>query len=361
MIKLQLIFLKRQEAALAEEERRLNVEKSVHLREMKRVRDEDSSRFKNLPILNGRYQILRLLGKGGFSEVWGAFDLNMYCEVAIKIHQLSVHWTDAKKQNYIRHATREYAIHKSLQHPRVVRLFDVFEIDANSFATAMEYCDGGDLDLILKSKTSLPEKEARSILLQVLTGLKYLNDGGGAGEGVRVEMNDMTLPAGAPNRRHAIIHYDLKPANILFTESGTAKITDFGLSKIIDDEAAAGGGMELTSQGAGTYWYLPPETFQVGSGAPRISSKVDVWSLGVMFYQMLFGVRPFGDKQTQESLVSSQTILNAREVRFPSNEKVGSRVSDSAKDFIRRCLTYEQHLRPDVLELVSDPYLYKKL
>jgi tousled-like kinase len=72
-------------------------------------------------------------------------------------------------------------------------------------------------------------------------------------------------------------------ANILFDEMGDAKITDFGLSKIID-ESHEGTSMELTSQGAGTYWYLPPECFV--SGDARISSKVDVWSVGVIFYQV---------------------------------------------------------------------------
>lgn len=83
------------------------------------------------------------------------------------------------------------------------------------------------------------------------------------------------------------------PGNILLGSgslSGEIKITDFGLSKIMDDDNYSPEyGMDLTSQGAGTYWYLPPECFVVGKTPPKISSKVDVWSVGVIFYQCLYG------------------------------------------------------------------------
>mmetsp|Transcript_6743 Transcript_6743/g.10575 ORF Transcript_6743/g.10575 Transcript_6743/m.10575 type:complete len:128 (+) Transcript_6743:18-401(+) len=115
-------------------------------------------------------------------------------------------------------------------------------------------------------------------------------------------------------------------------------------------------GIELTSQGAGTYWYLPPECFRVGQAPPKISSKVDVWSTGVIFYQMLFGKRPFGEGMTQDKLFSSQTMLRATQVNFPAK----SQVSDEAKAFIRRCLTYNQEYRPDVKTLCEDPYVKSK-
>ena len=93
------------------------------------------------------------------------------------------------------------------------------------------------------------------------------------------------------------------------------KITDFGLSKIMNEES--GEGIELTSQGAGTYWYLPPECFQVDA-RPLITSKVDVWSAGVILYQMLFGIRPFGHGMTPETLLSQQTMARATAVDFPT-------------------------------------------
>ena len=74
-----------------------------------------------------------------------------------------------------RHALREYNIHKALDHPRVVKLYDVFEIDANSFCTVLEYCDGHDLDFYLKQHKTIPEREARSIIMQVIFKKKIFN------------------------------------------------------------------------------------------------------------------------------------------------------------------------------------------
>lgn len=142
-------------------------------------------------------------------------------------------------------------------------LYDVFEIDAHTFATVLQFCNGGDLDALIKEQRTLPEKEARAIIYQVFAGLHYLN-----------------------SQRQRVIHYDLKPANILFHD-GEIKLTDFGLSKQMDESADPLSGMELTSQGAGTYWYLPPECFELSkTGPPKICSKVDVWSAGVVFYQV---------------------------------------------------------------------------
>ena len=90
---------------------------------------------------------------------------------------------------------------------------------------------GKDLDAVLKATPVLPEREAKCILIQLFSGLVYLN-----------------------SRSQRIIHYDLKPGNILFDNLGVAKMTDFGLSKVLEEEVGSQG-MELTSQGAGTYWY----------------------------------------------------------------------------------------------------------
>lgn len=139
--------------------------------------------------------------------------------------------------------------------------------------------------------------------MQVVSALKYLNE-----------------------IKPPVIHYDLKPGNILLTEGnvcGEIKITDFGLSKVMDEENYnPDHGMDLTSQGAGTYWYLPPECFVVGKNPPKISSKVDVWSVGVIFYQCLYGKKPFGHNQSQATILEENTILKATEVQFANKPAV---------------------------------------
>lgn len=329
IFRLRLQGLKKEEADLEEQYSNLLLDKKLHLRELKRVSDEDNSRFSSHPILHNRYLLLNLLGKGGFSEVYKAFDLQEFRLVACKIHQLNSMWSEQKKANYTKHAVREYNIHKDLVHPRVVQLFDVFKIDNNSFCTVLEYCEGGDLDVYLKTRTKLLEREAKLIILQICDGLKYLNE-----------------------QKRPVIHYDLKPGNILFSNGGV-KITDFGLSKIMEEDGTS---MELTSQGAGTYWYLPPECFEIGKAPPKISSKVDVWSVGVIFYQLLYGKKPFGNNCSQQKLLVDQIITKATEVEFPAKPQI----SPKGKAFIKRCLTPHQSERPDVLTVCEDAYLKEK-
>ncbi|KAJ8984791.1 hypothetical protein NQ317_003705 [Molorchus minor] len=334
ILKLRQNALKKEDADLQLEMEKLERERNLHIRELKRIHNEDQSRFNNHPVLNDRYLLLMLLGKGGFSEVHKAFDLKEQRYVACKVHQLNKDWKEDKKANYIKHALREYNIHKALDHPRVVKLYDVFEIDANSFCTVLEYCDGHDLDFYLKQHKTIPEREARSIIMQVVSALKYLNE-----------------------IKPPVIHYDLKPGNILLTEGnvcGEIKITDFGLSKVMDEENYnPDHGMDLTSQGAGTYWYLPPECFVVGKNPPKISSKVDVWSVGVIFYQCLYGKKPFGHNQSQATILEENTILKATEVQFANKPAV----TNEAKSFIKSCLAYRKEDRIDVLSLARHEYL----
>eukprot|EP01128_Nolandella_sp_AFSM9_P003263 TRINITY_DN1387_c0_g1_i1.p1 TRINITY_DN1387_c0_g1~~TRINITY_DN1387_c0_g1_i1.p1 ORF type:complete len:619 (+),score=106.50 TRINITY_DN1387_c0_g1_i1:24-1880(+) len=331
---LNLEILNSHNATLLAEDKSLHAEllelvlqKTMHLRETKRIRDEENCKFNDFPILKERYVLVELLGKGGFSEVYKAYDAQLLRYVACKVHQLNPLWSEARKANYSRHSIREYNIHKTLDHPQIIRFFDIFEIDENSFCTVLNFCKGGDVDSLLKRHGTLSLKLTRVILAQVVQGLDYLHS--------------QTKP---------IIHYDLKPANILF-DSGRIKITDFGLSKQLDDVET--GVTDLTSQGAGTYWYLPPECFVVGSTPPQISPKVDVWSTGVIAYQLLFGKKPFGQDMTQQNLMANNIISHGIEVKFPTKPAI----SEEAQHFIRRCLVSNPTLRPSTADLLKHPFI----
>lgn len=328
--KVQVQILKKQETALLDRKGLLLRERELHIREIRRFSDERSSEFSANPMLNHRYLLLNLLGRGGFSQVFKAVDMTTGQYVACKIHQLASNWSEEKKRSFIRHAMREYEIHKSLNHPRVVRLADIFEIDENTFCTVLEYCKGSDLDSHLRANKTLNEKEARSIVAQVFSGLLYLAE-----------------------QKRRIIHYDLKPGNILL-HKGHVQITDFGLSKIMNETQSTTDVMELTSQGAGTMWYLPPECFDA-AGQAKINQKVDVWSAGVILFQMLYGRKPFGHDQSQTKMFREKTVQH-QELCFPPKPTV----SDLAKDFMKKCLTRKAADRPDVRQVLMHPFLRKR-
>ena len=329
---------KRAEEQIRERQRKLHADRIAYMKQLKTYRAQEESTFNNYPRLGQmeRYQLLNMLGKGGFSEVYKAYDLITHCFVAVKIHEIRKDMDEAQRQNYVRHTTQEYRIHKTLKHRRIVRLLDHFSIDAMSFGVAMEYCEGVDLDTYLKAHGPMSEKEARGVIIQILSALRYMN----------------TQP-------HKVIHYDIKPGNILY-HKGNVKIVDFGLSKVVDHAITNGHDtIELTSQGAGTYYYLPPECFSAcnvmaGNGQMKVSNKVDVWSVGVVHFELLFGRKPFGDGQSQEHILrQASSIFNpAAELTFPG------RITKQAEEFIRRLLTYDVRKRPDVIEASEDPYVF---
>ncbi|CAD8049088.1 unnamed protein product [Paramecium sonneborni] len=332
-INVKLNFLAKEELLIQEKLEKLETEKILHIKQLKRLYEEEHARFtknNDYPIIGSRYQILSLLGKGGFSEVYKAFDLQDFKEVACKIHQLNSNWSDNAKQNYIRHAIRENGVHKELNHQNIVKLYDSVEIDKTSFCTVLELCDGPDLSYYIKKYKSFPEKEAKLLISSIISAIKYLN-----------------------NHKNKIIHYDLKPQNILFHQNDL-KISDFGLCKVLEDDNSK---LQLTSQGVGTYWYLPPECFHMGDQPPNISSKVDIWSIGVIFFEMLFGQKPFGQGLSQEKILKEQIIIKSQTVTFPQKPVI----SNECKEFIRGCLAYNQVDRLDVQQASNHPYFLKKL
>ena len=171
--------LRREEEAISREREVIEREKLALAREIKRTRDEDDSRFNDFPMLGAqepgceRYVLTNLLGRGGFSEVYRAWDCHEMKEVACKLHSLNPRWSEERKRAYVRHAARECSIHKSLKHDHVVKLLDVFEVDSDTFCTVLELCEGDDLDARLKNTGSMSEREARAIVAQIFAGLAY--------------------------------------------------------------------------------------------------------------------------------------------------------------------------------------------
>ena len=341
LLNFKMSQLQKEESELKDKKNRLEIEKSILIHEINLYNQESRCAFsqkkEGWPLLGGRYQIVSLLGKGGYSEVYKAYDLENHIYVACKLHQLNQNWKEEVKDNYIKHTIRENQIHKEINHSKIVKHFDTIEIDNNSFCTVLEYCSGPDLATYLQRNRFIQEKEARIIITQILEGLEYLNK--------------------LPNK---IIHYDLKPENIIFNNM-EAKISDFGLAKIIESNTDR---VQLTSQGVGTYWYLPPECFEEKKNV-NISSKVDIWSIGVILFEMFFRKKPFGQNYTQDKLLKERVMQNAKIVEIPNKPNI----SDECKDFIRHCLAYHQEDRYDVFQALESPFIkqdkgkdsYKKL
>ena len=329
--------LLKEKEELCETLKKLETDKYLYLYKQNLFNQEKICTFsplkkEGLPFLNGRYQILELIGKGGYSEVYKAYDTYDHKFIACKLIQLNENWPQEIKQSYIKHTIRENLILQNLNHKKIVKLYDTLEINDNSFCNILEYCSGPDLSLyIRKNGGSISEQIAKIIITQILQALIYLN-----------------------NLTKKIIHYDLKPENILFDSDMNIKITDFGLAKIIEPNTEF---VQLTSQGVGTYWYLPPECFEENKNI-EINSKVDIWSLGVILYEIIFNKKPFGHGcSSQKKLVKDKIIQNAYSVEFPENPEI----SEKCKDFIQNCLKYKQSERYDAFQAFNSEFIQDNL
>ena len=329
--------LLKEKEELCETLKKLETDKYLYLYKQNLFNQERICTFsplkkEGLPFLNERYQILELIGKGGYSEVYKAYDTYDHRFIACKLIQLNENWPQEIKQSYIKHTIRENLILQNLNHKKIVKLYDTLEINDNSFCNILEYCSGPDLSLyIRKNGGSISEQIAKIIITQILQALMYLN-----------------------NLTKKIIHYDLKPENILFDNDMNIKITDFGLAKIIEPNTEF---VQLTSQGVGTYWYLPPECFEENKNI-EINSKVDIWSLGVILYEIIFNKKPFGHGcSSQKKLVKDKIIQNAYSVEFPENPEI----SEKCKDFIQNCLKYKQSERYDAFQAFNSEFIQDNL
>ena len=349
-VKLRGSLLSREQTELAAEKKQLEREAHEHFTELQLMQDLDglSDELRDCPSLPasgvvheprapsnradpGRFVLLDLIGTGGFATVFRAYDLQRHEFVACKLHSIGAQWTQARKDDFVRHVEREIDITVEMRHRRIVETYAAFELHEQAFVSVMPYCNGGSLADLLRRQGALPEKDAKSVLVGVLHGLRHLH-----------------------SQREPIIHYDLKPANILF-DDGEVKLSDFGLAKVMGadgGDTSQRGSMALTSYGSGTHGFLPPECYE--GETSRICPKVDVFSAGVVFFVALFYPhKPFFTNATQEQImrmkphdIRAETQL----LEFPG------KVSAEAQAFLRRCLAPRRDDRPDVKALLDDPY-----
>lgn len=208
----------------------------------------------------------------------------------------------------------------SMGHQNILTLVDYFET-MNNLYLVTDLALGGELFDRICRKGSYYESDAAELIRATLSAVAYLHD-------------------------HGIVHRDLKPENLLFRtpeDNADLLIADFGLSRIMDEEQ-----FHVLTTTCGTPGYMAPEIFKkVGHGKP-----VDVWALGVITYFLLCGYTPFDRRSDFEEM---QAILNA-EYKFEPAE-YWSGVSDSAKDFIRRCLTVDPNRRMTAHEALQHAFV----
>jgi len=201
-----------------------------------------------------RYEIIRRVGVGGMADVYLAEDTQLGREVALKI----LHPQYASDDSFVERFRREALSAAKLQHPNIVQIYDSGrEADFNFIV--MEYVEGQSLKDYLSEEGPLEIGEASRIAREVLTALAYAH-------------------------RTGLVHRDIKPGNILLSQDGKVQVTDFGIAR-----AEAGSSMTQTGTILGTAYYLSPEQAQ---GLP-LDGRSDIYSLGVVLYEMLTGRRPF--------------------------------------------------------------------
>lgn len=210
-------------------------------------------------VLSERYRVVAKLGHGGMGEIYRADDLVLGEPVALKFLHQSV---AASKEMLL----NELKLARQVSHPNVCRLFDVGEAGGRLFLS-MEYVDGEDLAALLQRIGRLPADRAMMLARQLFSGL-------------------------AAAHAKGVLHCDLKPANIMIDGRGNARITDFGIARLeapIEDSGVLA---------AGTPAYMAPEQL-VGQTA---TAKSDVYSLGLVLFEMTTGVHPFADRSRQRMI-----------------------------------------------------------
>lgn len=242
------------------------------------------------------------IGKGAFGKVYLAVSILTGETVAVKC--LSMKSIRTKRAfNKVR---REIAIHRQLQNPHIVRLYEVFETESNIFFV-MEYANNGDLHSMVQ-KGHLQENFSRDIMSKVILALEYCHS-------------------------QKVLHRDVKLDNILLGTDGSVKLCDFGISIFMEDN-------KLEYDQSGTPAYIAPEILR---GDGYSGYKADVWSLGITIYTMLTGTIPFQANETEKL----HALILEGEFDFPETPKL----SPEVKDLLKRILVLDPMERLSLAEV----------
>ncbi len=253
-------------------------------------------------VLGNRYEIIEKIGGGGMSIVYKAKCRVLNRFVAIKILRDEL----TSDPDFVAKFKQESLSAASLTHPNIVNIYDT-GIEGDIYYIVMEYVKGETLKKYISRKGKLSEQEAIKISKQIAEALKHAHS-------------------------NNIVHRDIKPHNILITEDGIAKVTDFGIAR-----AATSSTINNTSNVIGSVHYFSPEQARGG----YVDEKSDIYSLGIVMYEMVTGVVPF-DADNHISVAMKQI----QEKPVPPSAKIRNlQISKGLEDIIMKCLEKHQSFR----------------
>jgi len=261
-------------------------------------------------LVAGRYRIEELVGVGGMGMVYRARDERLDLRVALKVLRPELTVRRGAEERFV----RELVLARQVSHRNVVRIHDLGEDGGLSFLT-MDYVEGRSLHEVLERDGPLAPERAAEVARQVAEGL-------------------------AAAHREGVIHRDLKPANVLLDEGGRAYVTDFGVARSV-----SGTGFTRTGAVLGTPTYLSPEQAQ----GEEVDGRSDLYSLGIVLYEMLTGELPFRGETLTEQL-GQRLTGRPRTLR-----EAGVRAPPGLERVLGRCLEREPAERyADAAELAGD-------